>query len=429
MRLVTWTVVTFVAALSGCGGSEGTGAGGSGNAGGGGSSATGHAGGSSTSTGSGETGGGAPASQVLQIAGGRYHTCVLIEGGAIYCYGQGAYRQLGGDYGAQSTARVVANVGDAVAIACGDRFTCAIRPGGAVWCWGDDDHGQSGTSATTPCGDAVIDSVCIVTPKPVVGLESGVVELALGADHACARMNDGTVRCWGDNSKGQVGQSALGDVSAPTKVPGVAGAKQITAGDEHSCALLASGQVACWGADDDAQIGNGKTGTAITQPATVAGLADAVEITGGGEHTCARRANGSVVCWGYDYLGQLGNGATTPTRATSPQAVVGLTDAVELTAGRYHTCARRKNGTVACWGDNDKGEVGDGTTTQRNAPTQVIGLSGATTIAAGSWDVCAAVGKGDVLCWGDDLGGQLGDGRVFDGATTQPIPSQGLPKP
>ncbi len=426
MRLLIATaMLVFFACGSGGGGGD-TGGGGSDASS---SGAGGHASSSSLASAASGAGGGATESDVVQIAGGRYHTCVLIRGGAIYCYGQGAYRQLGGDYGAQSTARVVATVGDATSIACGDRFTCAVRPGGAVWCWGDDDHGQSGTSPTTPCGDAVIDSVCIVTPKPVVGLESGVVELALGADHACARMTDGSVSCWGDDEKGQAGQAALGDIAAPTKVPGVAGATQITAGDEHSCALLASGKVACWGANDDGQIGNGATGAAVTAPATVAGLDDAVEITGGGEHTCARRAGGSVVCWGYDYLGQLGNGATTPTRATSPQAVAGLSDAVQITAGRYHTCARRSGGTIACWGDNDKGEVGDGTTTQRDAPTQVLGVSDATTVAAGSWDVCAAVGKGNVSCWGDDLGGQLGDGRVFDGPTSQPIASQGLPKP
>jgi len=120
----------------------------------------------------------------------------------------------------------------------------------------------------------------------------------------------------------------------------------------------------------------------------VPGLADAVEIVGGGAHTCARRAGGSVVCWGYNYLGQLGVGSTRPTSSNRPLAVRGLSDAVQLAAGRYHTCARRQTGAVACWGLNRKGELGDGGTTDRPSPGRVGSITDAQFLAAGRWHFC-----------------------------------------
>jgi alpha-tubulin suppressor-like RCC1 family protein len=369
-------------------------------------------------------------SRIVTLSGGRYHTCALLRDGAIYCWGQGAYRQLGGDYGYQGTARAVATVTDAVALECGNRFTCAIRPGGAVWCWGDDGHGQAGTASTVPCGDATIDSVCVTTPQPVVGLESDVSELALGQDHACARMADGSVRCWGDNSAGQVGASALADVTAPFTVPGLSGVTQIVAGDAHSCALEGNpGTVWCWGANQNAQVGNGGTAAAVLTPTMVSGISDAVEIVAGGTFSCARRASGQVLCWGYNYMGWLGIGSTSPTRVTAPKPVANLDDAVQLAGGHYHGCALRAGGQVACWGYNARGQVGDGSTSDRSAAVAVSDLASATTVAAGFLHSCASVGAGSVMCWGDDLGGQLGDDRVTNNPNPIPIPTQGLPPP
>ncbi|AKU99149.1 BNR repeat domain protein [Labilithrix luteola] len=364
---------------------------------------------------------------IVQVTGGRYHTCALLKTGEIYCWGQGAYRQLGGDYGAKHVATRVETVTDAIAIDAGDRFTCAIRKGGAVWCWGDDDHGQAGTAATTPCGDSQIDSVCIVTPQPIVGLESGVVELALGTDHACARRSDGTVACWGDNGAGQVGSATFGDVRDVSVVQGVAGATRLAAGDKHTCALVGSpGKMLCWGANDSGQLGHGKIeDTGFPSPAEVDGLADAVDLIAGSKHTCAVHAGGNVSCWGYNYLGQLGNGDTKPTRTTSLQAV-NVSGVSQLAAGRYHTCARR-GGAVSCWGDNSKGQLGDGTTDTRSAPVSVTDLAGATFIAASSLSVCAAFADGHMECWGDDLGAELGDDRVSEEPTTKPVRVQGLP--
>lgn len=208
---------------------------------------------------------------------------------------------------------------------------------------------------------------------------------------------------------------------------GVSGVQQVVAGDNHTCALIGRpGKVRCWG-DNEAGQAAGE-GARVTRPVTVAGLSDAVEIVGGGAHTCARRAGGAVACWGYNYLGQLGVGSTRPTSTNRPLAVRGLTDAVQLAAGRYHTCARRRNGGVACWGLNRKGEIGDGSTIDRSSPTRVISINDARFLAGGRWHFCVIRRNASVWCWGDNLGGQLGTGHVNDAANPVPVAVNGLPR-
>jgi alpha-tubulin suppressor-like RCC1 family protein len=298
---------------------------------------------------------------VVELCGGRYHTCARTRDGEVYCWGQGAYRQLGGDYGFQGTPRRIEGLEDALAIECGHRFGCAIRTGDAVSCWGDDDHGQAGPAETVPCGDSTIDSVCVTTPQPVPSLPSGVAGLALDEDHACVLRSDGSVACWGDNAAGQVGTPDPLDIGDPRPVEAIAGATQAVAGDRFSCALLGSpGPVMCWGANNNAQLGNGSTAEVVSQPGAVVDLDDATQLVAGGEHACAIRADRTVVCWGYNYLASLGNGSTRPTRASRPEVTLVVTDAVQLAAGRYHSCALRDGGQVLCWGDNLGGQLGNG---------------------------------------------------------------------
>jgi alpha-tubulin suppressor-like RCC1 family protein len=196
-------------------------------------------------------------------------------------------------------------------------------------------------------------------------LEGAIVELALGGEYGCARRDDGRVLCWGENSRGQLGQPDLETIATtPQEVPGIEGARQVVAGFAHACALIDHpGQVLCWGRNNNGQLGHRDVGEVpIPEPGIVPGLDDAVEIIAGGNHTCARRQDGPIVCWGYNYLGALGNGSTRPTRSTSLQTVAEIEDAVQLSAGQHFTCALRATGTVACWGDNNHGQLGDGTT-------------------------------------------------------------------
>ena len=363
---------------------------------------------------------------IVQVEGGAYHTCLRLRRGAVYCWGQGAYGQLGTNTHFRGTPTRSLVIEDAVEVQAGGRFTCARRGDGQVFCWGEDDHGQLGSRRTEPCGDAEIDSVCAPIPARVKGLP-GAQGLATGASHACALLRAGAVSCWGGNEHGQLGGSAGGDREVPSPVAGVTGARQVVAGDNHTCALIGRpGSVRCWGDNESGQAAG--DGARVTRPVTVPGVSDAVEIIAGGAHTCARRAGGSVACWGYNYLGQLGVGSTRPTSTNRPLAVRGLADAVQLAAGRYHTCARRESGSVACWGLNRKGELGDGGTRDRSAPARVASIGDAQFLAGGRWHFCVLRLTGSVWCWGDNLGGQLGAGDVNDAANPVPVAVRGLPR-
>ncbi len=191
----------------------------------------------------------------------------------------------------------------------------------------------------------------------------------------------------------------------------------ITAGGDHTCAILDDGSVRCWGSNSDGQLGDGTT-TSRNTPTALSSWPSgrtAVAITAGGYHTCAILDDGSVRCWGYNSGGQLGDGTTTSRN--TPTAIMwwnpsGRTTAA-ITAGDYHTCAIFDDGSVRCWGWNDDGQLGDGTTTSRNTSTALSSWpSGRTAVAitAGDYHTCAILDDGSVRCWGYNNHGQLGDG-------------------
>ncbi len=193
----------------------------------------------------------------------------------------------------------------------------------------------------------------------------------------------------------------------------------MAAGGAHTCALRNDGTVYCWGDNWEGQLGDGTTALSRPTPVAVAGLTGATALAAGGSHTCALQSDGTVACWGDNYYGQLGDGTTT-SRPT-PVAVAGLSGATALAVGGSHTCALRNDGTVACWGANYYGQLGDGTFTDRLTPTAVAGLSGATAIAARGSHTCALLADGTARCWGNNEYGQLGDGTAR-GARPFPAP-------
>jgi hypothetical protein len=207
-------------------------------------------------------------------------------------------------------------------------------------------------------------------PDPGMGapgtIATGIAELVAGYFHTCARWNDGLVRCWGDDEFGQLGDggssaTCLGSTGAaacqrtPHLVGGLPVAAHVTAGGNHTCVLGADGTVWCWGANDEGQLGLGSTGPFETTPSQVPGLTGVSALAAGGEHTCARVTDGTVYCWGYNDLGQLGDG-TGNSRAT-PAPVLWLNAATGnpsntgmLTLGRYSSCELETSGSALCWG-------------------------------------------------------------------------------
>lgn len=212
------------------------------------------------------------------------------------------------------------------------------------------------------------------------------------------------------------------DSSVATRPPVL----QVAAGEAHSCAKKQDGTVKCWGDDTQGQTGTGgKVADAgvIVSPASV-DVTDAVDLAAGRSHTCVARKSGKVSCWGFNLDGQLGNGGTDSS--PTPVDVQGIDNAFLVAAGGSFSCAVRGSGTVACWGNGGRGQLGNGSNSPSLTPVVVSGLSGVVAIAAGQSHACAVKNDGKVVCWGDGANGQLGNGSTDP--QPKPVEVSSLPK-
>jgi alpha-tubulin suppressor-like RCC1 family protein len=332
------------------------------------------------------------------VSAGYNHTCALVGTGDVKCWGSNDEYQLGDgttvDHGTPTNVSSLSSMASGViAISAGGSMTCGLGMEGGAICWGRN------------------------SPNIYVAPDTSadVSEVSVGLYHACAVMNWRGVKCWGSNGWGQLGNGTRIEFAAPVDVVDLSsGVLAVSAGGLHTCAVLAGGGVKCWGYNRYGQLGDGTT-TDRTEPVDVTGFESGVSaISTGGYHTCAMMDTGGVVCWGRNTSGQIGNGSTTGTSV--PVYVSGLSSGAEaVSCGGLHTCALTKAGGVKCWGENDHGQLGDGTKDMRTTRVNVIGLtSGAAAISCGGSHTCALLDSGQVQCWGDDEHGQLGDGTTED---------------
>ena len=343
---------------------------------------------------------------VGMAAGGNHlvssigHTCAWLIDGSATCWGENFYGQLGDSTTGAGRSRpgVVPGLSGVAGMAAGGVHTCAALTDGTARCWGWNGGGQLGDGTTMQR----------TAPVAVIDLTGVAAVTAGGGSHSCARVTDGTARCWGANFSGQIGDSTTMDRTTPTTVTNLAAATAVDAGLHHTCAVVTGGSAKCWGNNIAGQLGDG-TVMYRSVPVTPMSLSGVAGIVTGDSHTCAWLMDGTVRCWGGNGSGQLGDGSTM-TRYT-PVTVTGLANVVGMAAGLAHTCAHLDDGTVRCWGENGNGQLGDGTTMRRSAPTPVTGLTNVAGITAGVSYTCAWLTDGTARCWGRNDSGQLGIGE------------------
>ncbi|MCB9594159.1 MAG: hypothetical protein H6719_15615 [Sandaracinaceae bacterium] len=341
----------------------------------------------------------APLTQVIQIAAGFEHTCALTSPTyTVYCWGNNLEGALGrGEL--ESFAAVEVLRGDFFYLASGYGFSCVTEAGGSILCWGAGDSGALGRdSSGEPRGRcASVPDAFQVTGEP-----------SAGSSHACVRTSAGLL-CWGRNDFGQASPSTLDDPvrAVPLGVDGLA----LGLGERHSCAIESdTGTVLCWGDNASGELGDG-TQVSRRAPAPVVGLPTASALAATSSlngaaagATCAIVEGGEVWCWGYNREGQLGN--ETSGFSAVPVRVMGLPRADALWAGAKSFCARDGAATY-CWGQNTNGELGLGTRTSfETAATRAPMLDRFTSISLGHGFGCGMEG-GHVFCWGDNRVGQI----------------------
>lgn len=244
---------------------------------------------------------------------------------------------------------------------------------------------------------------------------SGVpLQIAAGGRHTCVVMPDATVRCWGAGNASQLGQGRSGDLSVATAVPGLTGVSQVALGYEFSCARLENGEASCWGANPGGALGNG--GSMIEVSPTPLVLDDVERFgafTQGHYSSCAIHAGGTLSCWGDASRGQLGTGIVDMEDHPLPLEVpVGAAE--HLALGYFHVCVALTAGGVSCFGSNGWGELGndDLGSEPQPSPVTVVGIEDTRQLAAGQQFTCAILQDRGVACWGDNRNGQLGDGTT-----------------
>jgi alpha-tubulin suppressor-like RCC1 family protein len=322
---------------------------------------------------------------VVAVAAGGWHSLALKSDGTVWAWGYNYYGQLGNDSGTDVDRPVqvkgengVGNLIGVVAIAAGDYSSYAVKGDGSVWAWGNNFNGQLGNGSYNN-SDTPVRVLDIWEPSP--GYMSGVVAISAGSAHCLALKNNGTVRSWGYNANGQLGLGNTTQSQYGRKVLNTAGSAElnnviaISAGNFHSMALQSDGNgtVLTWGYDGAGQLGNGSGVTADKTLPIAPGLTGIKVIAAGGQYSMAAEADGSLFVWGANNHGQLGTGNTTPQHSPYELSLSSVTAAAPVGSSASHTFAVTPDGTLRAWGNNFDGQLGIDSTSPQYSPVGLFG--------------------------------------------------------
>ena len=338
--------------------------------------------------------------EVSDISAGGSHTAIVKEDGTVYAWGDNSYGQLGdGTMKRRTTAVKTEDIADVGTLSTGLYHTMAIKKDGTVYAWGSNTSYQYGNGTQSSANKPVL----------ISGL-AGIKTISIGTDHTVAVSDSGIAYAWGDNTYGQLGDGTYILRKTPVQITDLSDVSMATAGGSHTIALTHWAAIYIWGSNTSLQLGiEKKTGFAITAPN---GLTTPAEPVAGVYHSMALQADGTVMAWGYNSHGQLGDGTTT--NRDYPSLVSRLTDIKAISAGYFHNLAVKENGMVYAWGHNGYGQLGAGTANVQYTPIQVANLTDVKTVAAGTYHSVALKNDGTVWTWGNNKNGELGNGTNTD---------------
>ena len=364
---------------------------------------------------------------VTQVSSGNdgYHSLAVTNAGAIYAAGWNSLGQLGNNSEVNSSTFVQVKTSSGyltgiTAASAGADHSLALTSGGNVYAWGYGNYGQLGNGANSSQQLPVE----VVTAS---GALANITAIAAGVDHSLALRSDGTVWAWGLNSYGELGNNTTTNSNEAVEVLNTSGTPlsnivAIAAGDNHGLAVDSSGNLWAWGYNSNGQLGDGTTTNRLEAEQVNLSGATVTQVSGGGFYSLAITSTGTVLAWGNNSYGDLGDGTTT--QRLTPVAVQNLTSVTAIYAGQYHSMAVESNGSVWTWGSNTNGELGNGTLDQNNhiSPAQISGLtaaSGSNPGSCGGYHNLLVNSSGVLTSWANGMYGQLGDNQF--GYASSPV--------
>jgi alpha-tubulin suppressor-like RCC1 family protein len=341
-----------------------------------------------------------------KLSAGTSHTCAINSLSQLKCWGRNHYGQLGdGTTIDKSVSTVIDAPNTYSEVSAGDAHTCAITSAGVLKCWGHNDSGQLGD------GTSISQTVPLtINPGTIYS------KISISGSLSCALTASNVLQCWGMNAYGGLGDGTVVNKSVPTVIDFGVSYSVISTGALHTCGITTAGVLKCWGLNDSGQLGDGTTGNK-TLPVTVDATSTYSNVAVSSfvlYHTCGITTSGVLKCWGNNNYGQVGDGTTGVARAL-PVVIASGTNFSDVSAGYVHTCAvRSSTGALYCWGYNFFSQLGDYTTTNKSSPVQAdTGYFYSKVVASNNYT--CGLSKSNILrCWGRNNYGQLGDGSIVD---------------